>query len=229
MSYDPTEGTWMEADPAQYINGLNCYQMESGNPSTFVDPSGLYRALPLPPAPPLPSTATPLPLPDPTGPVPNDPVSDTFYEKFLNHAAWSSSSTDTYQISQFLHLLPPKTCPRCNKQHQYTLQQAVDDFTNRALQHEQAVANWFGETAEEKSLNPSLWQAEKEQYFAVGAGWETAETLDMYKLLRKAWNLYIQCVGNGPLGRDVLGKLNNKIAGLENTLASLKNSTEYRK
>lgn len=42
MSYDPTIGRWLEADPAGYIDGPNLYQIESSNPVSLVDPTGLY-------------------------------------------------------------------------------------------------------------------------------------------------------------------------------------------
>src|SRR5665213_110952 len=46
MGYDPTVGSWIEADPADYIDGPNRYQMERGNPGRYVDPSGLDGQLP---------------------------------------------------------------------------------------------------------------------------------------------------------------------------------------
>jgi RHS repeat-associated protein len=39
--YNPALGTWMEQDPAGYINGLNRYQAFGDRPLSMVDPSGL--------------------------------------------------------------------------------------------------------------------------------------------------------------------------------------------
>jgi hypothetical protein len=41
MSYDPTEGRWVEEDPAGYDDGPNRYQFVSGQPLVKVDPFGL--------------------------------------------------------------------------------------------------------------------------------------------------------------------------------------------
>jgi RHS repeat-associated protein len=38
---NPQLGTWISPDPKQYVNGMNYYQMELGNPISNVDPSGL--------------------------------------------------------------------------------------------------------------------------------------------------------------------------------------------
>ncbi len=41
MSYSPTVGTWLEADPANYIDGSDVYQFEDARPLILKDPSGL--------------------------------------------------------------------------------------------------------------------------------------------------------------------------------------------
>jgi RHS repeat-associated protein len=38
---NPATGTWLQADPAGYINGTNVYQIDGSNPATVVDPAGL--------------------------------------------------------------------------------------------------------------------------------------------------------------------------------------------
>jgi hypothetical protein len=43
MSYDTTEGRWIEEDPAHYIDGVNLYQLEGGSPIKFLDPTGTVR------------------------------------------------------------------------------------------------------------------------------------------------------------------------------------------
>lgn len=43
MSYSPTLGRWLERDPIGYIDGLNLYQYVRGNPTGYVDPSGLIQ------------------------------------------------------------------------------------------------------------------------------------------------------------------------------------------
>jgi hypothetical protein len=42
MSFDPTIGRWMQADPDLYIDGANVYQMEKGSPEDGLDPTGLF-------------------------------------------------------------------------------------------------------------------------------------------------------------------------------------------
>ena len=37
---NPQLGTWISPDPKQYIDGMNYYQMEIGNPVSLLDPSG---------------------------------------------------------------------------------------------------------------------------------------------------------------------------------------------
>ena len=44
--YSPNLGTWVEEDPATYVNGLNMYQFEQLTPAGETDPSGLYINLP---------------------------------------------------------------------------------------------------------------------------------------------------------------------------------------
>ena len=39
--YDPNLGTWLEEDPAGYVDGSNTYQMERSGVASAVDPSGL--------------------------------------------------------------------------------------------------------------------------------------------------------------------------------------------
>lgn len=41
MSYHPTLGRWVTADPAEYVDGPNLYQHVGSNPVNRVDPSGL--------------------------------------------------------------------------------------------------------------------------------------------------------------------------------------------
>ena len=38
---NPTTGTWMEQDPAGYVDGGNLYQFVEANPTDFTDPTGL--------------------------------------------------------------------------------------------------------------------------------------------------------------------------------------------
>jgi RHS repeat-associated protein len=44
MSNDPTIGTWIEADPEQYVDGLSRYQAFDSNPARYLDPTGLDPA-----------------------------------------------------------------------------------------------------------------------------------------------------------------------------------------
>ena len=41
-TYDPALQVWMQADPAQYVNGLDRYQLDLSNPASYTDPSGFY-------------------------------------------------------------------------------------------------------------------------------------------------------------------------------------------
>ncbi|MCG8376320.1 MAG: RHS repeat-associated core domain-containing protein, partial [Chlorobiales bacterium] len=40
--YDPVHGRWLQRDPAGYVDGMNLYEYVRSNPSTGVDPSGLW-------------------------------------------------------------------------------------------------------------------------------------------------------------------------------------------
>jgi hypothetical protein len=58
MSYDPTEGRFIEMDPEGYIDGPNRYQVDRGNTLVFVDPKGtaVEKAQVTQPAPEPPAT-----------------------------------------------------------------------------------------------------------------------------------------------------------------------------
>jgi len=42
MSYDPAIGTWVEGDPAGYIDGMDRYRFVDDDPTTLADPTGEY-------------------------------------------------------------------------------------------------------------------------------------------------------------------------------------------
>jgi hypothetical protein len=41
MSYSPTLGRWISADPAGYVDGMSLYEPEESNPESRLDPKGL--------------------------------------------------------------------------------------------------------------------------------------------------------------------------------------------
>lgn len=88
MAYSPTLGRWMQQDPAGYVDGLDLYEEEGGNPTAGLDPSGLSLRKTKP------NGIDPDLLPPGRGlePMSVDILSPDFQDRYLNHHRYSGTS-----------------------------------------------------------------------------------------------------------------------------------------
>jgi hypothetical protein len=97
--YDTTLGRWTQADPEQYIDGTDLYQLSFSNPLAFLDPSGL--------------AATTQPTSQPS----TQPVYNVSNGGFSFNMAPSTPQAGIiggkYGMYGFLGFLPNDKCPKC--------------------------------------------------------------------------------------------------------------------
>ena len=224
--YEPSLATWIEKDPADYINGASTYQFVISNPLIYTDATGLdtatqpSRPLPVDPV----EHSNPVHLPD----VKVDMNGD-FWNKFYDSANWGNTqptwrdngdgTSEATGIHTVLHELQPPTTLKCPNKDE-ALTKAIKEFNDAALKHEQDVQDWFNRETPRGSVTAAQKKAFADK---AAAQWgnkspdEISAQITLYEKLQAAYNAS-RCENTPP---DDNIDFDAKIRGLKNRLKRL--------
>lgn len=205
----PTTETWMEQDPAGYVDGENLYEFVRSDPTELVDPFGLAAITYGPPSEPVYNTVQ----------VDYGAVF-SFYDKgfidnYITNASWGRTYFENGSIHTFLRQLSLPPC--ANSEDRSKLQSAVVAFNDAALQHEEEVERGFLSYLAAGASGDAANKAAAKDWGA----YSTAEIKALTALYSSLQQAFASC--KCPNNKD-----NNKIAeALQNRIKNLKDSVVF--